>query len=93
MEKILAKEMTLEEAREMGIDKWARWSCEPSTFDWTYMQQEAAYIFEGEVVVTADGEDVLINSGMMVSFPKGLNCTWHIKKAVKKAYTYNFRIT
>lgn len=92
MEKIITKEMSLEDAKKLGIDSWSKWECEPSTFDWTYSEQEAAYVFEGEVIVTANGEDTLIKAGMLVSFPKGMNCVWNVKKTIKKAYTFNFEI-
>ena len=92
MDKIITKKMTLEEAKSFGIDSWSRWECEPSKFNWTYSEQEAAYVFEGEVIVTANGEDILIEAGMMVSFPKDMSCIWEVKKTIKKAYTFNYQI-
>lgn len=92
MDKIITKKMSLEDAKELGIDSWARWECGPSTFDWSYSEQEAAYIFEGEVIVKANGEDTLIKAGMLVSFPKGMKCIWDVKITIKKAYTFNYKI-
>ncbi|MDK2799861.1 MAG: uncharacterized protein PWP27_1072 [Clostridiales bacterium] len=92
MSKIIIKEMGLEEAKKLGIDSWDRWECEPSRFDWEYMEKETAYVFEGDVIVTAGDEKVHIKANMLVSFPKGMQCTWDVRKTIKKAYTFNFPI-
>jgi uncharacterized cupin superfamily protein len=92
MDKIMTKKMSLEDAKKLGIDDWSSWECEPSTFNWTYTQQEAAYIFEGEVVVTSKGKRKSITGGMFVSFPKGMDCIWDVKKTIKKAYTFNYEL-
>ena len=82
MSSIKIKAMSLEEARQLGIDKWGIWECEPSTFDWEYSEQEAAFVFEV----------AHIKENMLVSFPKGMKCTWEVKKAIRKAYTFNYEI-
>ncbi len=68
---------------EMGIRKWPIWTCEPSTFDWHYDQTETCYILEGDV------GDVQIGPGDLVTFPKGLDCVWQVKKAVRKHYNFS----
>jgi len=79
---------TKEELDKLGIDNWSAWSCEPSTFDWEYSSTEVAYVFEGKVKVkTADG-DVEINKGDLVTFPKGLKCTWNVIEKINKVYTF-----
>ena len=40
MPQIKTKPMTLEQAKELGIDSWSIWECEPSKFDWEYDEQE-----------------------------------------------------
>ncbi|MBZ4646129.1 MAG: hypothetical protein JG777_1618 [Clostridia bacterium] len=92
MNKIITKTMSLEEAKKLGIDSWNRWECEPSIFDWQYPEQETAYVFEGDVIVKTSDQEVHITNGMLVSFPKGLKCTWEVRKTIKKAYTFNFSI-
>lgn len=92
MSKIITKRMSLEEARKLGIDSWGRWECEPSSFPWHYAEQETAYVFEGDVIVTASGEQTHITGGMLVSFPKGMDCHWEVRKTIRKAYTFNFPI-
>lgn len=80
--------MTLDEAKQLGIDTWSIWECEPMVFDWYYSSQETAYVFEGDVIVTAGGEATRILPGMLVHFPEGMSCTWDVKTAVRKAYTF-----
>lgn len=92
MQKIRTKQMSIEEAKKLGISSWSNWECELSTFDWEYPEQEAAYVFEGDVIVTSGDEVAHITGGMLVSFPKGMKCTWEVRKTIKKAYTFNFEM-
>lgn len=92
MTKIKTKPMSLEEAKRLGIESWSRWECEPSKFDWEYPEQETAYVFEGDVIVTAGDEVAHIKGNMLVSFPKGMKCIWDVRKTIKKAYTFNLPI-
>jgi uncharacterized protein len=73
----------------LGIDTWSRWSCEASTFEWTYEADESAYILEGRVRVhVPHGEPVELGRGDLVTFPAGLNCTWEVIEPVRKVYTF-----
>ena len=73
----------------MDVDSWPIWSKEVSTFPWTYDQTEVCYILEGEVIVTPDGgEAVTICEGDLVTFPKGMSCTWDIRQAIRKHYLF-----
>lgn len=74
--------------KALGVDKWSPWSCEPSTFDWEYTSNETAYVLEGKVrVKTAKGE-VEIKKGDLVTFPKGLACTWCVIERIRKVYKF-----
>lgn len=82
-------EHTPEEARlhELGVTDWPIWSCEPSTFPWTYDTNETCYLLEGEVtVIPEDGNPVAIGKGDLVTFPQGLSCTWEVREGVRKHY-------
>ncbi|MGD8484936.1 MAG: cupin domain-containing protein [Thioalkalispiraceae bacterium] len=73
----------------MGVYNWPTWKKEASTFPWSYDQQETCYILHGEVVVTPEnGEPVTIVQGDLVTFPRGMNCTWEIKQDIKKHYNF-----
>jgi len=75
--------------QELNIETWTQWECEPSTFDWEYECDEIAYVLEGKVkITTKDGTTVEINQGDLVSFPKGLKCTWNVIKKIRKVYTF-----
>ena len=67
---------------------WSIWECEPSQFDWEYGSEEHCFIIDGNVTVKTDTETVNIVSGDYVIFPKGLQCNWHVHRAIKKHYTF-----
>ncbi|KAB3534086.1 cupin domain-containing protein [Alkaliphilus pronyensis] len=90
MNKIKLYEIKLNDAKELGIDTWNRWQCEESSFDWEYPEEETAYVYEGEVIVTTTDERVHIKENMLVTFPRGLKCHWEVKKRIDKVYTFNF---
>ncbi len=80
---------TEEELNNLGVRSWPIWEKEESKFDWYYGEKEICYFLEGEVEVElADGEKVQIGKGDLACFPKGLSCKWHIKKKVKKHYSF-----
>jgi uncharacterized cupin superfamily protein len=65
------------------------WECEPSEFPWQYDMTETCYLLEGKVKVITDEEEVEFCSGDMVTFPKGLACTWQVQEKVRKHYTFS----
>jgi len=67
---------------------WAIWTCEPSTFDWSYEQEEHCFIISGSVTVTIPNNTVNIEKGDYVIFPKGLQCVWEVHKSIKKHYMF-----
>ena len=67
---------------------WPTWKCEPSTFDWSYTEQETCLLIEGKVTVTDGKDSVSFGSGDFVVFPKDLDCTWDVKEAVTKYYNF-----
>lgn len=74
---------------QMRVSSWPIWEKEPSTFDWHYDEQETCYLLEGEVrVQTRDGTAVELRAGDLVTFAKGLDCTWTITKHVRKHYQF-----
>lgn len=73
----------------MGVRSWPIWSCEASTFPWTYDEQETCLILEGEVTVTPqEGEPVRFGAGDLVVFSAGLRCRWDVHRAVRKHYRF-----
>ena len=76
--------------RQLDVNNWDVWEKQASEFPWTYDAQETCYFLEGEVVVTTDdGRQYVMGKGDLVVFPRGLSCTWLIKKAVKKYYKFD----
>ena len=82
-----------ERLKELGIESWNPWECEPSQFYWEYPVTEIAYVKEGHVSVRptggtgADTPEVEIRPGDLVTFPKGMQCQWIIKEHIKKVFT------
>lgn len=82
-------EPTESRLNELGVREWPIWTKEASRFHWEYDAEETCYFLEGEVVVTPDGgAPVAMGRGDLVTFPQGLECTWEIRKAVRKHYTF-----
>jgi len=78
-----------ERLNELGVPDWPIWTKEASEFPWSYDSRETCYFLEGDVVVTPDGGDpVQMGKGDFVAFPKGMSCTWNIRKNVKKHYKF-----
>lgn len=87
---IKIQKLTQNELNNKGVFGWPIWEKGVSSFPWSYISTEECYFLEGEVTVQAqDGKSVSFGKGDFVSFPKGLSCTWNIKKPVRKHY--NFR--
>ncbi len=75
--------------KDMGVFDWSIWTKEVSEFPWTYDESETCYFLEGDVIVTPDdGDPVVMGKGDLVTFPKGMSCTWEIRKDVKKHFVF-----
>ncbi|SIN77831.1 hypothetical protein SAMN05443662_0581 [Sulfurivirga caldicuralii] len=87
--KIIKNRVTLELQR-LGVENWPIWEKEVSSFPWEYDTDETCYILDGRVTVTPeDGEPVEIEAGDLVTFPKGMRCTWEIHEPIRKHYTFS----
>lgn len=74
--------------KELGVLDWPIWTKEPSEFPWHYDDRETCYFLEGEVVVEAGGQRAEIGKGDLVTFPKGMDCVWKVRRAVRKHYRF-----
>ncbi|MEZ0209892.1 MAG: cupin domain-containing protein [Methylophilus sp.] len=71
----------------LGVSKWPTWQKEVSVFDWTFHEEEKAYILTGECVVTPiGGAPVSFGKGDYVIFPAGLKVKWEVKQPLHKHY-------
>lgn len=87
---IKVQKLTEADLKEIGVYAWPIWTKEISKFDWSYEAIEECLFLEGEVTIkTKDGKEVGFGKGDFVTFPKGLVCTWIIKKPVKKHYRFS----
>jgi uncharacterized cupin superfamily protein len=72
----------------LKVKTWSIWTKEPSTFDWTYDSKETCYFLEGDVTVKTDQGEVRFGKGDLVTFQKGLSCTWTVHQSVRKHYLF-----
>ena len=78
-----------DDLEKRGVFNWPIWIKESSEFPWKYDDSETCYILEGDIIVTPDGgEPIEIRKGDLVTFPKGMSCTWKIKKDVRKHFKF-----
>ncbi len=74
---------------DLGVGDWPIWTKEASQFPWSYDASETCYFLAGDLIVTPDGgEPVAMGKGDLVTFPKGMSCTWEIRKDVRKHYDF-----
>jgi len=86
---IVEKNPSPERLDALGVYSWPIWTKEVSTFPWTYDSGETCLFLEGDVIVTPDdGEPVHMGKGDLVTFPRGMNCTWEIRQNVRKHYEF-----
>jgi uncharacterized cupin superfamily protein len=75
--------------KQQGVLGWPVWTKEVSRFPWKYDDKETCYFIEGDVIVEAEGgQPIQVGKGDLVTFPKGMSCTWNIRKHVKKHYKF-----
>ena len=74
---------------ELGIKNWPIWTCEESSFDWTYDDKETCLLLEGEVTITPEEvEPVKLGAGELIVFLANMDCRWDVHKAVLKHYRF-----
>ena len=86
--KISIERPSAQRLAQLRVTDWPIWTKEPSTFDWHYDEREACFFLEGDVTVTTTEGTLTVKKGDLVTFPKGLSCTWHVKQAVRKHYRF-----
>jgi len=77
---------TEKESKE--AESWPIWEKEESEFPWEYDEQETCLILEGKTTVKMPEETIEFGAGDYVVFPEGLECTWEIKKKIRKHYKF-----
>jgi uncharacterized cupin superfamily protein len=76
------------EEEKQEAEAWPIWEKEESEFPWEYDVQETCLILEGKAVIQTPEGNVEFGAGDYVVFPKGLKCTWEIKKKIRKHYNF-----
>jgi uncharacterized cupin superfamily protein len=76
------------EKEQQEAESWPIWEKEESEFRWEYDVQETCLVLEGKAVIQTPDGPVEFSAGDYVVFPKGLKCTWEIKKKIRKHYNF-----
>ena len=80
------------ELERLGVRDWGVWTSEVATFPWRYDEAETCFLLEGRVRVEGRGEDEGVSaefgSGDLVTFPRGLECTWIVSEPVRKHFRF-----
>lgn len=88
MSKVIIETLSEEEIQKRGIRSWPVWTKEISRFEWCYDSEEECLILEGEITVETKEGNFSITAGDFVTFKKGLQCAWNVKKPVRKHYNF-----
>jgi uncharacterized protein len=90
MSDVKVEKGTAEKLKELDVENWGQWSCDAKKFDWEYDMTETCYLYQGQVTVTSEnGESVSFGAGDIVTFPKGLKCTWDVSVPVRKRFRFD----
>ena len=76
-------------AQVVEAGSWGIWGKEPSEFPWSYPEKETCLILEGSAtVISAAGDRLDFETGDLVEFEAGLECTWKIHDSIKKRFKF-----
>ena len=71
--------------------KWHSWLrgtlVLPAMMDRTFIERKAGELAEF-ITARRDGKPVQIEKGDLVTFPKGMSCTWKIVQSIRKHYAF-----
>ena len=89
MSEVKIEKPSKEKLNQMGVFSWPIWEKEVSCFDWHYDDTEVCYLLKGKVIVkTREAKEFKFGAGDLVTFQKGLSCSWDIKEPVRKHYNF-----
>ena len=77
-------------------EDWTAWTystvsvLDPKSFPWTYGATEQCYVTSGSATVTPDGggEPIVLEAGVMATFPAGMSCTWEVPDRITKRFIF-----
>jgi uncharacterized protein len=61
------------------------WDCTAGRFNWYFEADETIYVIEGEVIITAEGQEPrTLSAGHVALFYAGTRTEWHVPHYVRK---------
>ncbi len=90
----IVKGPSQETLQRLRVRSWPTWSCEKSTFPWSYEDTETCYVLKGSATITPTDDDktqpaVTIQAGNLCTFPAGLSCVWEVTEDIQKHYNFS----
>jgi uncharacterized protein len=82
MSEITIIKLSEEEFAERKISSWPLETIEKSRFERIFESEESFYMLEGDLWIDTPTMIYHIFPGDLITFPKGLKCTWAIWKRV-----------
>jgi uncharacterized protein len=83
----IVKNPSQAELVSLDVAKWPTWEKEISVFDWSFPEQEVAYILAGSCIITPEGgQPVSFGKDDLVTFPAGLRASWQVLEPLHKHY-------
>jgi uncharacterized cupin superfamily protein len=72
---------------DLNVYNWPIETVEVSEFPMHYEEKETCFLIEGEAIVTQENDEPInIGVGDLVTFPKGISCTWKVVKEIRCHY-------
>jgi uncharacterized protein len=89
MNTITIEKLDADRLARLGVDHWPQWEKGVADSAWTHDVSETSNFPDGHVVVPhADGGQVGIVTGNLLTFPVGLTCTWKVLSPFRKRYRF-----
>ncbi|SPB17111.1 cupin [Caballeronia novacaledonica] len=61
------------------------WDCTAGRFNWYFEEDETIYVIEGEVIITAEGQEPrMLRAGHAALFYAGTRSEWYVPRYVRK---------
>jgi uncharacterized cupin superfamily protein len=80
---IKVEALSREEQRARGVDTWPARRHERHRIPVQYQEETVCFVAEGSARIETEDGNVEIEPGDLVTFPEGLDCTWHLREPLQ----------
>ena len=79
---IIVEPKSEDEARELGVFDWEPSSHPGGRVDQNYSETLNCYVVSGQARIQTEDGSIEVESGDLLTIPKGLDCTWHVRSGI-----------